>query len=127
SRRRCSSLRSNSATAAASAPFSFGDSTVPRYWARFLMTDTRQLRSLAAVGFFLAGRNMAEQITVCYYFCYPIRRHAAEQDGIAARLGVLLSPEIIDEMARDGIGRDGQSRICRPLRNHSGTWRLRVE
>src|SRR5262249_8494028 len=35
-------------------PFSFGASTVPRYCPRFLMIETRQLRSLAAVGFFLA-------------------------------------------------------------------------
>src|SRR5262245_40433859 len=34
--------RSNSATAAASAAFSFGASTVPRYCPRFLMIDTRQ-------------------------------------------------------------------------------------
>src|SRR5262249_5149445 len=54
SRGRCSSLRSNSATAAASAAFSSGASTVPRYCPRFLMIETRQLLSLAAaVGFFL--------------------------------------------------------------------------
>src|SRR5262249_28751358 len=59
-----SPLRSvqSAATAAASAAFSFGASTVPRYCPRFLMSDTRQLRSLAAVGFllaFLAGDTAA--------------------------------------------------------------------
>jgi hypothetical protein len=41
------------ATAAASAALSFGASTVSRYCPRFLMIDTRQLRSLAAVAFCL--------------------------------------------------------------------------
>src|SRR5262249_38976029 len=36
---------------AASAAFSFGALTVPRYCPRLRMIDTRQLRSLAAVGF----------------------------------------------------------------------------
>jgi len=43
------------ATAVASAAFSLGASTVPRYWPCFLMSDTRQLRSLAAVNFCLAA------------------------------------------------------------------------
>jgi hypothetical protein len=42
-----------SLTAAASAAFLFGASTVPRYCPRFRMIDTRQVRSLAAAGFFL--------------------------------------------------------------------------
>ena len=51
---------------ASSAPTPRAASTVPRYCPRFLMIETRQLLSLAAVGFFLAlfigevGRNMAE-------------------------------------------------------------------
>src|SRR5262249_40138769 len=61
SRVRCSLLRSNAFTAAASAAFSFGASIVPRYWARFLMRDTRQLRSLAAAGLCLGGFFMDQK------------------------------------------------------------------
>src|SRR5262249_44929968 len=54
-RRRWSLSRSNALAAAASAALSFGASTVPRNWPCFLMSETRQLRSLAAAGLCLVG------------------------------------------------------------------------
>src|SRR5215471_12363802 len=70
SRWRWSALRSNSATAAASAALSFGASTVPRCCPCFLMSDMRQLRSLAAVGlclviFFVGLRKMVRLSQNC--------------------------------------------------------------
>src|SRR5215831_16335003 len=74
---------SNSATAAASAAFSFGASTAPRYCPRFLMIETRQLRSLVAVGFFLAAfmsRPCCRK--VCHCAKYPLRVKVAVNTGL---------------------------------------------
>jgi hypothetical protein len=56
--RRCSSLRSNSASAAASAALSLGASTVPRYCPRFLMSDTGRCPLYPKSG--QTGRHLAK-------------------------------------------------------------------
>jgi hypothetical protein len=59
----------------------------------------------------------------CYHFCYPTRRHRAEQAGTAAEREVRLKPENIDQAARDGIGRHGASRFSKTTSPISqGAW-----
>jgi hypothetical protein len=52
---------------------------------------------------------------LCYRFCYPIRRHEAEQAGTAAGLAAPVRPENIDGLTRNGTGRHGRSRTNRRL------------
>ena len=61
SRLRCSSLRLNVRTAAASAASRLGASTIPRTWARFRMSDARQERDAVPRGFVLADFRIRER------------------------------------------------------------------
>src|SRR5262245_23138666 len=97
SRLRCSSLRPSSFTASVSAALASGASMVPRLWARWRMIATRQLRSLAAVGFF-GGRaippNMAGEEVDCESLAADARRAFSPKWGMpfsGARVGAQVS------------------------------------